>query len=408
MMVPSIDLMDGKAVQLRRGEKLVLTSDTDPVALAERFNLFGEVAVIDLDAAMGRGDNLELIKKICKKADVRAGGGIRDEKRGKTLLRAGAKKIILGTGAEPELLSRFPSHRVIVALDQRNGQVVDRAWTRNTKETVVNRARRLEPYCGGYLCTFVQDEGGMKGIDLKAASSLKEKLNKPLTVAGGVKNQDEVIRLSQMDMDVQVGMALYTGQLDPVEVSAGLIQGLVPTIVQDEEGQVLMLAYSSRDSLRKALKQGKGVYYSRSRKEIWEKGLTSNHTQKLLSCRFDCDRDTLLFKVKQKGPACHTNQYSCFQQKSFSLFQLFKILEKRKAEKPADSYSVSLFNNRTKLLRKIMEEAHEVTLARDKNNLIWEISDLIYFLSVLAVDEGVELIDILAELDSRFKGDGDV
>lgn len=411
MIIPSIDLIDGKAVQLRQGKEHVLTSDRDPVELAQEFNRYGEVAVIDLDAAMGKGDNLELIRKICKVADVRAGGGIRDKQRGKELLRAGAQRIIIGTAATSELLKEFPKERVMVALDHKKGEVVDMGWTRGTGETLQDRAKRIGDYCGSYLCTFVEDEGSLKGMNIQAAVDLQKELGHPVTVAGGVAGTNEVIELSKAGLDVQVGMALYTGKLDPVQ---SVVQTLdfnkcpqIPTIVQDEAGQILMLAYSTPDSLTAALTKGRGVYFSRSRDELWEKGKTSGHTQKLLSCRVDCDQDTLLFTVRQSGPACHTEAYSCFgsglRQRKFSLPALFDLLKSRKAERPENSYTTQLLDNRKLLLRKIMEEAFEVCTAETETERIWEIADVLYFCSVLAVDEGIDWSQIEAELGGRHK-----
>ena len=132
MMIPSIDLMGGKAVQLRGGREHVLTCERDPVELALEFNRYGEVAVIDLDAALGRGDNIETMRRILAVCDARVGGGVRDRRRGEELLRAGASCIIVGTQATPEFLSAFPRERVMVALDHRGGEVVDAGWTRAT------------------------------------------------------------------------------------------------------------------------------------------------------------------------------------------------------------------------------------------------------------------------------------
>jgi phosphoribosyl-ATP pyrophosphohydrolase len=204
-------------------------------------------------------------------------------------------------------------------------------------------------------------------------------------------------------------MALYTGKLD---LADGVTDSLdfekcphMPTIVQDEAGQVLMLAYSTPESLRAALREGRGIYYSRSRNALWRKGETSGHTQTLLRCRTDCDRDTLLFTVRQADAACHTGAYSCFEggmpERRASLPALMDILKQRKAAPPGGSYSAKLFANRELLLRKLMEEAFEVTRAPDRQNLVWEIADALYFLSVLAVDEGVEWNDIEAELGGR-------
>ncbi len=410
MIIPSIDLMGGLAVQLRQGREHVLTSPRDPLELAAEFNRYGEVAVIDLDAAMGRGDNLGLVREMCRVADVRAGGGVRDEKRGRELLAAGAASIIIGTAAEPDLLSAFPRDRVVVALDHRGGRVVDRGWTRDTGEDFRARAERLAPHCGGFLVTFVDREGGLGGMDMEEVRSLAGSLGRPVTVAGGVAGTAEAAEISKLGADVQVGMALYTGRLDLAEavvrsLDFGKAGGLMPTVVQDGSGQVLMLAYSSPESLARALREGKGVYWSRSRNEIWEKGAVSGSVQSLVSCRADCDRDALLFTVSQTGPACHAGTYSCFGRRRFGLGTLFGILGKRKAAMPDGSYTATLFKDRTKLLRKIMEEAFEVAIAKGRRETAWEISDLVYFLGALAVDEGLGLRDIEAELSSRHRGE---
>jgi phosphoribosyl-ATP pyrophosphohydrolase len=405
MIIPSIDLMNGRAVQLRQGKDHILTADMDPVELARTFNRYGEIAVIDLDAAMGRGDNIGLIRDICRVADARVGGGIREKTRGQELLRAGARKLIIGTAANEELLRQFPQDRVMVALDHKEGKVVDEAWTRQTGETVLDRATRLAPFCSGFLCTFVEDEGGMGGMNLAQVQELQEKLPRPVTVAGGVAHTQEAIDLCKLGLDVQVGMALYTGKLDPVDVVIGSLDfdksPLIPTIVQDLSGQVLMLAYSNKESLGRALREGKGIYYSRSRQEIWEKGYTSGNSQILLRSRTDCDRDALLFTVDQNGPTCHTGEHTCFGQRHFGLHTLYEVLKDRKATMPEGSFSAKLFANRNFLLRKIMEEAFEATLATDRRELTWEIADAIFFLSVLAVSEDVSWADIEAELGGR-------
>jgi phosphoribosyl-ATP pyrophosphohydrolase len=411
MLICSIDLIDGQAVQLRQGKEHVLTSPTDPVELARQFNRYGEVAVIDLDAAMGKGDNLDLVRRICQVAEVRVGGGIRDAGRAQELLRAGARQLIIGTAATPELLSQLPAARVMVALDQIQGQVVDHGWTQSTGEGVLERARRLAPYCGSFLCTFVEDEGGMGGFDMERVRGLAQALPHPVTVAGGAANGAEIAAISRLGHDVQVGMALYTGAIDPARVVTDSLDfdklPLIPTIVQDRSGQVLMLAYSSPQSLQRALSEGRGIYYSRSRQEIWEKGKTSGHEQALIACRTDCDRDSLLFVVDQVGSACHRDSYSCFggplAAPRFSLPALFDILRRRKAHSPEGSYTAKLFADRKLLRRKIMEEAFEVATFADRRELVWEVADALFFMSTLAVDEGIEWSEIEAELGGRHK-----
>lgn len=411
MIVSSIDIRNGKAVQLRQGKEFVLESPRDPIELAREFNRCGEVAVIDLDAAMGTGSNKELIQQICRVADVRVGGGIRDAELGREYLRAGAKSLIIGTRATSEFLSQFPAERVIVALDNVGGRVVDKGWTADTGESVFKRAERLEPYCGGYLVTFVESEGGLGGLPEDTVRTVLSRLNKPVTIAGGVASTDEVTRFSALGADVQVGMAIYKGLIDPVDAVVDSInfdaRGLVPTIVQDLSGQVLMLAYSSAASLTLALREGQGIYFSRSRQEIWRKGATSGNGQRLVSCRADCDRDSLLFKVEQTKAACHNQTYSCFggatAAREFSLARLFAVLQERKQEMKEGSYTRTLFASRRKLLKKLAEEAYEVCSFDSRANLRWEIADLLYFTSVLAVDEGLSWAEIESELAGRMR-----
>ena len=409
MIIPSLDLMDGRAVQLRQGKDLVLTADDDPVELVKLFNRYGEVAVIDLDAALGKGDNLDLIQQLCRMGDVRVGGGIRDAKRADTLLRAGATSLIIGTSATPEFLSQLPKDRVMVSLDHRDGQVVDHGWTKTTEHTIQQRVADVADYCSGFLCTFVADEGEMRGMDIPAVKALVDSLPHPTTIAGGVATDDDVIGLSKLGIDVQVGMALYTGKIDITHCIVGSLDWekcpQIPTIVQDTAGQVLMLAYSTPESLRQALETSTGTYFSRSRNSLWEKGKTSGHTQQLLKVRVDCDRDSLLFTVAQKGVACHRDVYSCFGggQQSFSMPRLFNQLLERKATLPEGSFTAKLFTNRKFLLRKILEEAAEACLADEPNEYKWEIADAMFFLSVLAADEGLAWSDLVNELGGRHR-----
>ena len=410
MIIPSIDIRGGRAVQLRQGQDLVLTDERSPEDLARYFARFGALAVIDLDAAMGNGDNQELVRRLCRFGRVRVGGGIRDEKRARELLRAGADRVIIGTAATPELLQKLPADRVIVALDAKGDEVVDQGWVRGTGESVRDRAARLAPFCGSFLCTLVNAEGTMSGLDLARTRELVESLGRPVTIAGGVKSADDVIAADAIGADAQVGMSYYTGALDLETCTADLLKltddSRVPTIVQDESGQVLMLAYSNRESLIRSLRDGRGVYFSRSRNELWLKGDTSGDTQELLEMRPDCDRDTLLFRVRQNGDgACHRKTHSCFGdgRRDFSLQMLEDVLAGRKRDRPDGSFSVKLFDDRELLLRKVMEEAFEVTRATHHDEKVWEIADTIFFLVTTAVSDGVPLADIYRELQGRVR-----
>ena len=335
MIIASIDLMDGKAVQLKQGKEKMLENN-NPLKLAEEFNKYGKTAVIDLDAAMGKGINTEIIKKILKIAECRVGGGLRSIDKAKEMISFGARKVIIGSKAfendkiNKEFLEKLKKEigkdRIIIAIDALNEEIVTKGWTHPTGISLYKAAESLEKFASEYLFTCVEREGTLTGINFDTVEKLLNQTRNQITVAGGVSKISEVKKLAQMGCDVQLGMALYTGKISLTE---GFIESLdwkksklIPTITQGITGQVLMLAYSNKESLRKAFKIGNMCYFSRSREKLWMKGETSGNTQKLLKIRTDCDQDTLLATVKQKGVACHLGNYSCFGDKEFSSEEL--------------------------------------------------------------------------------------
>ena len=405
MIIPSIDLMDGKAVQLRQGKDKVLER-RDVLDLALKFRKFGEIAVIDLDAALGNGNNLELIKEICKIADCRVGGGIRTIEKANEILQAGAKKIIIGTKASPQFLRQLPKDRLIVAIDSKDGYVVNEGWKNKTKKTPKNLIKKLEPFCSEFLFTDVSKEGLMKGIDYSKAKRIRELTKNKLTFAGGITYINEIRWLEGQGINSQLGMSIYTGKIDLSEAFASILDfdknnGLIPTIVQDDKKQVLMLAFSNKESLLKSLKEGKAAYFSRSRKKLWTKGESSGNCQEILKVNYDCDRDTLLFAVKQKNIACHKGIYSCFGEKEFDFQELYEVIGNRIKNPKPDSYTSKIAPSESKIKEKIKEECMEVLDYKGKSNLVWEISDLLYFIFVLMAKNGVRIEDVKNELWRR-------
>lgn len=193
-------------------------------------------------------------------------------------------------------------------------------------------------------------------------------------------------------------------------------RGLVPAIVQDiTSKKVLMLAYMNKQSIEKTLEDGIVHYYSRSRKKLWKKGETSGNIQKLKGFYYDCDKDSLLVLVEQVGVACHTGHFSCFfnpiveatNQKTDIIEELYSLLEDRRENPKEGSYTNYLFKEGLdKILKKVGEESSEVIIGaknKNKEELVYEISDLIYHLLVLIVNENVSIEDIKKELISRRK-----
>lgn len=397
--------MGGQAVQLVGGETKALDAG-DPRPIAERFRLAGEIAVIDLDAALGQGDNAALIRELCRMAPCRVGGGIRSVEAARAWLDAGAVKVILGTAARPDVLGALPRDRVIAALDARHGEVVVEGWRAPTGATVAARMAELRDLVGGFLVTFVEREGRMAGIDPAAIADLAARAGAArLTVAGGFTTPDDIAAADRAGADAQVGMALYTGRLDLADaIAAPLVSdrpdGLWPTVVVDEAGVALGLAYSDATSLRAAVAGRRGVYHSRKR-GLWVKGEGSGATQALLRIDLDCDRDTLRFVVRQAGAGfCHRDTWTCWGEDE-DLGRLARRLIARRTDAPAGSYTRRLFDDPALLRAKLIEEAGELAAAEGSVAVAHEAADVAYFLLVALARAGVPLGDVTAELARR-------
>ena len=406
MIVPSIDLMDGQAVQLIGGRERALEAG-DPLAVAERFAVAGELAVIDLDAALGHGDNAALIRQLVRRHPCRVGGGIRSVEAALAWLDTGAQRIILGTSATPEVLRELPRARVQAALDGVDGEVVVRGWTERTGAGVLERIAELRDLVGGFLVTFVEREGRLGGVDLEAARRVVEAAGgTPVTIAGGVTTAEDVASLDRMGADAQIGMALYTGRLPLADgFAAALVSdrpdGLWPTVVCVEHGVALGLVYSNLDSLRAAIEERRGIYWSRSRNEIWRKGETSGAAQELLRVEADCDRDALRFTVRQAEPGfCHRDTWTCWGSGG-GLPALQRRLADRLAHPADGSYTDRVARDSELLTAKLAEEAAELAAAERPEDIAWEAADVVYFTAVALARSGVPWSDVLAELDRR-------
>lgn len=402
MIVPSIDILAGSTVQLVEGEDQVLDAG-DPLAVLERFARVGEVAVVDIDAARGEGDNSDLVEDMCRRGPVRVGGGIRTIERARFWLDAGAEHVIIGTAADEQLLASLPRHRVIVALDALHGEVMTHGWRERSGAGLIDSVRRFRGLCGGFLVTFVEREGHMSGTDLDLARQVVEAAGDAVvTVAGGVTSAGEIAELDGLGADAQVGMALYTGRLGLADAFAAPLisdraDGLWPTVVVDESDTALGLAYSSMESLREALASGRGVYQSRTR-GLWVKGETSGAVQELIDVAVDCDRDTLRFRVRQTGPFCHEGTRTCWGEDR-GIGRLERRLRAIADTRPDDSNTVRLIDRPALIDAKLTEETAEL-IAEDAD-IAAETADLLYFALVKSVAAGVGIEEIERILDRR-------
>jgi len=223
MIVPCIDLMDGKVVQLVQGRDKALEVDSADEMLA-KFAPFPEIQVIDLDAAMNKGSNDALIAHIASRAKCRIGGGVRSAERARALLAQGAHKVIVGTAAFDRavlnsIIEAIGVERLMIALDSKGGNVVVNGWQEATSARAEDLLPKLAPYCSGFLCTYVDKEGMMQGTDLDWFRRLRAATQKPITAAGGITTMDDIRALQALNIDAAVGMAIYTGRLDLAELA---------------------------------------------------------------------------------------------------------------------------------------------------------------------------------------------
>jgi phosphoribosylformimino-5-aminoimidazole carboxamide ribotide isomerase len=224
MLIPSIDLQDGAVVQLVQGERLAIR-DADVFRWVRRFSTFPKVQVIDLDAAMAKGDNLSIVRQIAGALTCRVGGGIRTIERAHEILASGASQIIVGSmlfkDGRPDLefakalSDAVGRDHVIGAVDSRRGQVVIHGWKTALPLTAVEAVQALEPYCGEFLYTHVDAEGLMTGTNFEAILTVRAATSRRLTAAGGITSRQEIDDLHAQGIDAVVGMAIYTGTLDP-------------------------------------------------------------------------------------------------------------------------------------------------------------------------------------------------
>ena len=229
MIFPCIDLMDGKVVQLVQGREKALEGAA-PEEMLHRFTAFPEIQVIDLDAAMGRGSNDGLVRMLASKAVTRVGGGVRTVERALSLVEQGVHKVIVGTSAftasginESFLASvrnAIGRERLLVALDSKDGRIVVKGWRESTAFAAEDVLRSLEPYCSGFLCTYVDKEGMLQGTDLDWFRRLRAATTLELTAAGGITTLEEVRALRTMNVHAALGMAIYTGRLSLEELAA--------------------------------------------------------------------------------------------------------------------------------------------------------------------------------------------
>jgi phosphoribosylformimino-5-aminoimidazole carboxamide ribotide isomerase len=223
MLIPSIDLLGGRIVQLVRGEKLKLAFD-DFDFWIEKFSRYPMVQLIDLDAAMRQGDNFALVEQIAGRLPVQAGGGIHTVERAQKVLAAGARRVIVGSklftadgkvdvAFASELASAVGADKIVAGIDTKNGRIAVKGWKEQVALTPDAAIPMLDPYVSSFLYTHVDGEGMLQGFPLDVAARLRKLTAKQLIVAGGIRSQQEIDALAAINVDAVAGMAVYTNLL---------------------------------------------------------------------------------------------------------------------------------------------------------------------------------------------------
>jgi phosphoribosylformimino-5-aminoimidazole carboxamide ribotide isomerase len=224
MLIPAIDFKGGRVVQLVQGDREALATD-DLDGWLEKFAAYPLVQVIDLDAAMGTGDNSALVELVCSARPCQVGGGIRAIDRARRWLDAGATRVIVGSSfftadrvnieAAEQFSRALGEDAIVAAADSRGGVIVTHGWKQKTSIDLVGAVRDLSPYVGGFLATLVDSEGLMQGLDFDLVARIRAATPRRLIVAGGVRNMDDVRHLEELGADAVAGMAIYTGRITP-------------------------------------------------------------------------------------------------------------------------------------------------------------------------------------------------
>jgi phosphoribosylformimino-5-aminoimidazole carboxamide ribonucleotide (ProFAR) isomerase len=218
MIIPCIDLMGGKVVQLVQGQEKFLELP-DPLAVLEKFAAYPQIQVIDLDGALGRGDHSDIIRELCQRKPCRVGGGIRTVEKAVQVVQGGALKVIVGSSAFTSgginaaflqtLLAAIPREKLMIAVDCLGDRVAIRGWRETLPLSAAQALAQLEPYCSEFLCTYIDAEGQLQGTNLAWFRSLRAVTRLPITAAGGITTDEEIKALEELGMNAALGMAIY-------------------------------------------------------------------------------------------------------------------------------------------------------------------------------------------------------
>ncbi len=363
---------------------------------ARRINYFGRVVLNNCTSN-------KLLKEICSVAECYLMMSSPKFETIKSVIQMGVKKVIIPEKEVKNIGQKISKNIIIARITLQKISLLNNNLI-NLEEDLKEIFNRVNPYCSEFLIDYDDELNIDQSTILEIIKIVSNFNQNSLTFL--VPNSKITSEIERNGVNSLISSREMFEEKEMTRIFKSVInfqkhEGLVPTIVQDEHNQILMLAFSSQDSLTQALVQKKGIYYSRSRKSIWIKGETSGNYQSLCQARYDCDQDTLLFIVHQSGVACHLQRYSCFGNKKFKISDLYEIVQDRILNPVANSYTSKISKDERLIIEKIKEESNELINYTNDENLVWEIADLLYFIMVLMAKKEIKLQDILNELWSR-------
>ena len=449
-VIPCLDVKDGRVVKGVNFEGL--RDVGDPVEAARRYDEAGadELVFLDVSATQeGRRTMLDVVARVADQVFIplTVGGGVSAVEHFEALLHAGADKVGVNSAAvrDPELITRaaerFGSQCVVVAVDAKRTQIGFEVFTHAGRQptgldavTWCEEAARRG--AGEILLTSIDADGTRRGYDLELLQAVRSRLSIPIVASGGAGALAHFVAAAQAGADGLLAASLFHERVLAIDdVKAALVassiptrtraqvalqpsgvtprfdaQGLLPTvIIHAANGEVLTLAYMNDESLRRTLATGETWLFSRSRQELWHKGATSGHTQRVLSVVLDCDSDAAVVRVLPHGPACHLGTRSCFtadaaSASGSSLVVLDDVLAQRAQQRPAGSYTTQLLADDNKRMKKLGEEIVELVRAlhvASDDGVVEEAADVIFHVAVALRARGIPLSAVAQKLLER-------
>lgn len=396
MFFPTIQLQTGKAVQVNTAGVQVIPEN--PVDLSRRLYRYGTVVILDRDAAMGQGDNSDLVNKICGEVEAIVAGGVTTVNQADRYLRAGAVRLIVGPRVNPGILAHFPRQRILVAVDDRPAPFGIDEWRLADNTNLVEATAVFHKSCSGLVYGFGDS-------DIDGFRSLNAQVGLPVIAAAMTTSAEDVEALDRSGIDCLLTIDqnsnidisdLYTNLMD---FESG--NGLIPTILQDRNRQVLALFYSNKNAVKTSLDSGLTSFWSASKGDVTIKETPKGNPISIRTAIADRRRKVLLYQVDSTGPVCHTGEYSCFGERSFSIETLEAVIVSRQGKGDSQSYTQQVLVSREGVTDQILTRAKELAQAVTHDQIISRTADLLYFVMVNLVRNKVSWSSVLKELRGR-------